>query len=160
MTDNSAQSIKSTPIDDTHAGEEHLLLEIRFLAKPDRLKLIRPVVLAAARMCGFDEQAGHDIVLATDEACQNVIIHGYQGQPDKQITLTAYHLAGGIQIRLRDTAPTADPSTIHPRNLDDIRPGGLGTHFMQAAMDDVVYLPPPGGVGNLLRLTKRLARQP
>ncbi len=158
MTGNSARS--QLPSTDGNAAAEQLLLEIRFFAKPDRLKLIRPVVLAAARMCGFDEQGGQDIVLATDEACQNVIIHGYRGQPDKQITLTAYDIADGIQIRLRDTAPAADPAHIHPRDLDDIRPGGLGTHFMQAAMDDVVYLPAPGGVGNLLRLTKHLPRQP
>ncbi len=143
-----------------HAGpvEENLLLEVRFLAKPDRLKLIRPVVLAAAAMCGFDEQAGHDIVLATDEACQNVIVHGYKGQSDKQIALTVYRSADCIQIQLRDTAPRVDPAHAQPRDLNDIRPGGLGTHFMQAVMDDVTYLPPPGGVGNLLRLTKRLPR--
>ena len=139
--------------------ERQLLLEVRFLSKPDRLKLIRPVVQAAARMCGFDDQSADDIVLATDEACQNVIIHGYQGRADKQIALTAYLSGNYIEIHLRDTAPPVDPATAHPRDLDDVRPGGLGTHFMQAVMDDVTYLPPPGGVGNLLRLTKHLPRQ-
>ena len=157
MTGNTDQAPKTQ-----HNGsppEEHLLLEVRFLAKPDRLKLIRPVILAAAAMCGFDEQSGHDIVLATDEACQNVIVHGYAGRSDKQIALTVYRSVDSIRIQLRDTATRVDPATIQPRNLDEIRPGGLGTHFMQAVMDDITYLPPPGGVGNLLNLTKRLPRQ-
>ncbi|MHA1566409.1 MAG: ATP-binding protein [Alphaproteobacteria bacterium] len=158
MTGAAAQAPK-TP-QHGNPAEEHLLLEVRFLAKPDRLKLIRPVVLAAARMCGFDEQAGQDIVLATDEACQNVIVHGYKGQSDKQIALTVYRSVDRIQIQLRDTAPRVDPATAQPRDLDEIRPGGLGTHFMQAVMDDITYLQPPDGVGNLLRLTKRLPRQP
>jgi anti-sigma regulatory factor (Ser/Thr protein kinase) len=32
-----------------------------------------------------------------------------------------------------------DVSTIAPRKLDDVRPGGLGTHFMGTVFDTVEY---------------------
>ena len=44
-----------------------------------------------------------------------------------------------------------------PRDLDDVRPGGLGTHFMAEVMDRVEFLTPPEGGGNLLRMVKRIA---
>lgn len=46
------------------------------------------------------------------------------------------------------------------RALDDLKPGGLGTHFMHALTDLVQFATPPAGAGNRLLLTKRLARGP
>ncbi len=156
MSGSAERAVMPPPTDP--AIDTDLLLELRFFAKADRLKLIRPAILAAARMSGFDEQLGHDIVLAVDEACQNIIIHGYQGRSDQRIALAAFRLSDGMELQLRDTAPTIDPATIRPRDLDHIRPGGLGTHFIQEVMDDIAFQPAPDGVGNLLSLTKRLPR--
>jgi sigma-B regulation protein RsbU (phosphoserine phosphatase) len=36
-----------------------------------------------------------------------------------------------------------------------VRPGGLGTHFIRAVMDDASFIPLPDGEGNLLELVKR-----
>jgi anti-sigma regulatory factor (Ser/Thr protein kinase) len=38
--------------------------------------------------------------------------------------------------------------------LHDVRPGGLGTHFMRSIMDTVIYDVSPD-MGTLLRMTKR-----
>ena len=59
-------------------------------------------------------------------------------------------------VRLRDFASPADPDSMRPRDLDDIIPGGLGTHFIREIMDSAEFLPPPGGEGNLLQLTKKI----
>lgn len=40
------------------------------------------------------------------------------------------------------------------RDLDEIRPGGLGVHFIRESMDEVHYLPTPDNRGNLLSLKK------
>ena len=45
-------------------------------------------------------------------------------------------------------------SSIKPRDLSDVRPGGLGVHFIREIMDQVVY--DPGGECTELRMTKRL----
>ena len=57
-------------------------------------------------------------------------------------------------MRIRDFAPKIDPAKIGPRSLEDVRPGGLGTHFIRAVMDDATFIPLPDGEGNLLELVK------
>ena len=58
---------------------------------------------------------------------------------------------------LRDFAPHVPPDCMQPRDLDEVRPGGLGTHFILQVMDEVGFVePPPEGGGNLLRMVKKL----
>ena len=136
------------------------LLELRFPARADRLKLVRGGVRAAARMCGFNDATAQSIVLAVDEACQNVIVHGYKGRADGEIVLGIFRRRDGILLRLRDFAPPVDPATIKPRALDDIRPGKLGSHFMYEIMDSVEFRPSPDGTGNLLEMIRRMDSSP
>ena len=130
------------------------LIEARFAACVDRLKLIRGSVHAAARMCGFGEKIAQNIVLAVDEACQNIIVHGYEGRGDGDIVLGLFRDADGLLVHVRDFAPPVDPSQIKPRDLTDLRPGKLGSHFMHEIMDSVTFHPANGG-GNLLEMRKR-----
>ncbi len=134
---------------------EHLL-ELRFPAQADRLKLVRGSIRAAARMCGFNDTAAQDIVLAVDEACQNIIVHGYKGREDGEILLSLARKRDGIQVVLLDSAPLVDPATIVPRALTDIKPGRLGSYFIREIMDTADYRPRPDGAGNLLEMFKRL----
>jgi len=60
-------------------------------------------------------------------------------------------------VLIQDFADTIDVTKIKPRDLNDVRPGGLGTHFISEVMDEVAFLTPPEGVGNLLKLVKRIA---
>ena len=59
-------------------------------------------------------------------------------------------------VLIRDFAIAVDQERIKPRELDDVRPGGLGVHFIREVMDTMDYLPPPDGQGNLLRLKKTI----
>ncbi|MFQ5773855.1 MAG: ATP-binding protein [Kiloniellaceae bacterium] len=131
-----------------------VLIELRFPGRADRLKLVRGSVRAAARMCGFGDRTAQDIVLAVDEACQNVIVHGYRGREGGEIVLNLFRRADGLFVRLRDFAPPIDPARVRPRALSDVRPGKLGSHFMQEIMDSVEFRPVPEG-GNLLEMLKR-----
>ena len=56
-------------------------------------------------MCGFDDTAAQNIVLAVDEACQNIIVHGYKGREDGEILLSLARKHDGIQVCLVDSAP-------------------------------------------------------
>ncbi|MCW8836646.1 MAG: ATP-binding protein [Rhodospirillales bacterium] len=143
------------------AGGEELrlgehLLEMRFDARPDILKTIRDRVREAAGKCGFGSNDAHDLVIAVDEACQNIIRHAYKGRGGDAV-LEILRDDDSIIVLLHDFADPVDLGKIKPRSLDDVRPGGLGTHFIRAVMDEVDYLEPPAGVrGNLLRLAKHL----
>ncbi len=149
-------STLSAPVEDSL----ETLLELRFPARADRLKLVRGGVRAAARMCGFNDATAQSIVLAVDEACQNVIVHGYKGRVDGEIVLGVFRRRDGILVRLRDFAPPLDPAAIKPRALDDIRPGKLGAHFIHEIMDSVEFRPSPDGTGNLLEMIRRMDSSP
>ena len=134
---------------------EERLIDLRFPARADRMALVRPAVRGAARMCGFDPAATQDIVLAVAEACQNIILHAYGNSGTGEIVLGLVRYPDGIIVRLIDFAPPVDPATVKPRDLDDVRPGGLGTHFVAEVMDTAEFLPAPDGIGNVLQMTKK-----
>ncbi len=132
------------------------LIDFKFPAQPGWMKLLRACVREACIKVGCNDQLTTDMVLAVDEACQNVIRHAYGGSSDEEIELTVRQRPGRLVFRLRDFAPTLAPGLIKPRDLEDIRPGGLGTHLIQEVMDEVQYLRPQQGEGNLLRLVKNI----
>lgn len=130
------------------------LVGFTLIADPSRLKILRPALMASATACGFSAEEAHDLVLAATEAVENIMVHAYAGRRDGEITLAMHRLQDGMMLRIRDFAPKVDTGSIRPRSLDDVRPGGLGTHFIQAVMDDATFIPLPDGEGNLLELVK------
>lgn len=132
------------------------ILEMRFPAQAKELRHVRAAVKEKSLACGADQQMARDIVTAVDEACQNVIRHAYKGEDVGDIKLTLSTEDGALTISLVDWAPPTDPSKVRPRDLDDVRPGGLGTHLIRELMDSVEFLEPPPGCGNLLRMVKQI----
>lgn len=126
-----------------------------FPARPDRLCDIRRAVSDTARALGCPDDVAADVVLAVDEACQNIIRHAYSGR-DGDIVVQMGRDDHALMVRLIDFAPPVDIARIAPRPLDEVRPGGLGTHFIRSVMDEVEFLPPPQGAGNLLQMIKRI----
>lgn len=135
-------------------GEE-ILFKLIFPSRADRLKLVRSTVQRTAELCGFAPYQALDVVIAVDEACQNIIRHAYGGKPDGKIELKILRGNEKMILLLRDFAETIDVSMVKPRELDDLRPGGLGTHFIREIMDEVEFLPPPPEGGNLLKMVKK-----
>lgn len=132
------------------------IFQLRVTAKANRLRLIRNAVRETAVFCGFSERDTGDIVLAVDEACQNVIRHAYGHEGEGDISIEFRHRPDAMILLIRDFADPVDISKIKPRDLDDLRPGGLGTHLIGEVMDEVDFLPPPIDGGNLLRLVKKI----
>jgi sigma-B regulation protein RsbU (phosphoserine phosphatase) len=151
------QSGDRARMDAPQPADGELLVEVAIAAQPNRLRLLRQVVSEAATTCGFDRDHAAEIVLAVDEACQNIIRHGYQGEPGGRIVLRLHRCSDRLVVLLRDFAEPVDVRKVCPRALDDIRCGGLGTHLMRTIMDEVAFEPPPEGRGNVLRLVKRIA---
>jgi sigma-B regulation protein RsbU (phosphoserine phosphatase) len=131
------------------------LFAAHFEVTPACLCDLRHNVAAAVRTIGCDEEMVADVVSAVDEACQNIIRHGYGGKGEVALEIRCKG-SRQLEVQLIDFAPAVDVAKIKPRRLDDVRPGGLGTHFMLAAMDEVLFLPPPMGAGNYLKMTKAI----
>lgn len=133
-----------------------LLLHQTFPAEATQLKVIRHLVSDIAGKAGMAAEAAQELVLAVDEACQNIIRHGYKGRDDGRIDLTMRRASGRLTVELVDFAPPVKQDECKGRPLDELRPGGLGTYFMSALTDSMKYLRPPRGAGNRLALVKRL----
>ena len=132
------------------------VLQLRFPARAAELKRVRDAVREGLEGCGCSAKSTADIVLATDEACQNIIRHAYRGESDNVIEIEVEHRGDRLVFSLTDHAPAIDPSRVKPRDLKDIRPGGLGTYFIRRVMDEVEFLKPPSGRGNLLKMVRRI----
>ena len=128
--------------------QRHLLHQ-HFAAKSDQLRLVREWVRDTAMANGMSEERAGRVVIGVNEACMNIITHAYQDMPG-DIELDILQENAQLIFRLTDFARTVDCSTIKPRNLDDIRPGGLGVHFIHEVMDEVSYLPGANGGGNIV----------
>jgi sigma-B regulation protein RsbU (phosphoserine phosphatase) len=134
-----------------------LFLDRRFSAKSAELRSIRKSVRRSAEDGGICGQALEDVVLAVDEACQNIIRHAYGSESDGEIEIRIERASDELRIWLRDFAPSVDPECLeNDRSLDEVRPGGLGTVFIRNLMDEAEFVPQPDGAGNLLRMMKRV----
>ena len=115
------------------------LVTLTVLSHPKYLYVIRSALYPLVIEAGFSKKEARKIILAVDEACSNIIKHAYEGDHTKTITVTVSDDAERFIVRLRDYGRKVDAATIVPRKLDDIRPGGLGTHLMGSAFDIVTY---------------------
>ncbi len=136
-----------------------LLLRQSFPAEATQLKVIRHLVADIAGKAGMAAETAQELVLAVDEACQNIIRHGYRDHVGGRIDLSMRRIAGRLTVELVDFAPPVKQDECKGRSLEDLRPGGLGIYFMSALTDSMKYLRPPRGAGNRLALSKRLARK-
>jgi sigma-B regulation protein RsbU (phosphoserine phosphatase) len=125
-------------------------------ARISQLRIVRRLVEAAARQAGAAPDWSRDFALAVDEACQNIIRHGYGGESDGRIELRLRRRRSALEVELVDFAPPVAEDKCQGRKLEDLRPGGLGVHFMHALTDSVRFLRPPSGAGNRLVLSKKL----
>ncbi len=122
---------------------------------PKYLFVIRSAVYPIVVDAGFSKKEARKIVLAVDEACSNIIKYAYEGDHFKLITLNVFVEKTKLVIQLKDSGKKPDVSKIIPRKLDDIKPGGLGTHFMAEVFDNVEYNT-SDDAGTVLTLEKRI----
>lgn len=140
-----------------------LLLRLHLQSNPEALCVVRATVERAAEVLHFREHESRAIVRSVDEALANVIRHAYQGKRGMPIEVSCHRLwkkkdarvPAGIEIVLADAGVPPNPRVLKSRPLGEIRPGGLGLHFIKASMD-VVEFSRRGG-RNFLRLVKYLA---
>lgn len=114
-------------------------IEMKVPSDPKILKVVRCGINHLCDMCGFSKDARNAIILAVDEAASNIIKHTYGGETDKPIVIRCQLLEDRLEIVLRDFGQKLDLDKIKPRELEDIRPGGLGVHLIKSTMDVVIY---------------------
>ncbi len=130
-------------------------IELTIPAKPKYLRIIRMTIRYLCKTLNLNSGETNLIILAVDEACSNIIKHAYKGPTEKPIQISCTIYEDRIEFILKDDGERANLDEIKSRQLDDIRPGGLGVHLIKTVMDVVTYTANPDS-GNVLKMTKFL----
>lgn len=127
-------------------------------ADPKYLCLIRDVTARLGVSAGLEEPGINTLKLAIDEACTNIIKHTYKGDTGKKIHIQYRITEEAFEAVIEDSGKKVNPELLQGRDLDDVRPGGLGIHFIKRAFDVVAYDDKKKN-GNRLRLIKYLKEE-
>ena len=133
-----------------------------FQSKCEALKDVREQINHICEQQRASSKIKNEIILAVNEACMNIIQHGYNNEPDHEFTmvisLSEHEISREKEliIQLNDQAKKVDPLEIKSRDLDDVKPGGIGVHMIHELMDSAEYVDHEGQLGNILELRKKL----
>jgi len=115
----------------------------------DQIRAVCEFVAAGAKAAQFDEDEIFHIELACDEACTNIIEHAYGSEDEGPIMVKWEISTDRFIITFTDKGNAFDPDTVplppSPQaitdldELDTLKVGGLGLHFMKKLMDDVSF---------------------
>jgi len=109
--------------------------EHTFSSNTSAIGPLRHWIEERARAMKFSEKQIGRIALSVTEAVANIIKHTYKMEGDQKIQVGIGINGSELQIHLRDWGAKQDPSLFVSRPLDEIRPGGLGIHYMKETMD-------------------------
>ena len=122
------------------------------------LAIFRDFIEKACRPVSVPDDLVFQLKLAVDEACANVIEHGYKGMDPGSIILALKFEADRIVVTITDFGHPFEPSE-PPRpdltaGLEDRPTGGLGLYFIYQTMDEIDYQ--SDELGNRLIFVKQL----
>jgi anti-sigma regulatory factor (Ser/Thr protein kinase) len=124
-------------MDKINMASENIKLSIP--SHPKYLQLVRGAMEKATRIIGFSEDGSGHIILAVDEACSNIIKHSYMNDPKGKIDISIEIHGKELKIHITDYGKQCDIRQMQSRDIEDIRPGGLGIYIINQVMDSVEY---------------------
>ncbi len=91
----------------------------------------------------IDDRICYDLKLAVDEACTNIITHGYAGMNPGSIILSLEMAPNKVVVTITDFGHPFEPGeTSAPdvaAGLEDLPMGGFGLFFIYQTMDEINY---------------------
>ena len=129
-----------------------------FLVKTSSLKDVRTFCREVFEKLEIDQNLKDELVLAIAEAAQNIVKHAYKNAPDTEDKMVVQISCkdNKLQIGFYDMGQPVDPGKVKHREIDNVKPGGLGTFFIQQIMDAVEFKDGKKPWINHLVLTKQL----
>ena len=111
-----------------------------FLVNSASLKEVRSFSREVFEKANIDQDLKDELVLAIAEAAQNIVKHAYQNQETKErMEIKISLIDGELEIGFYDKGRPVDQAKVRHRSIDDVKPGGLGTFFIQQIMDAVEF---------------------
>jgi serine/threonine-protein kinase RsbW len=110
----------------------------------DYVDLVRLCLYGIASKMGFSSEAIDDMKVAATEACNNAVLHANPQGTDSKIDIVFVLDETSLVIRIKDngqsfnyTETITQESSLHNKEISELRTGGLGLFLMQALMDKV-----------------------
>jgi serine/threonine-protein kinase RsbW len=123
---------------------------------------IRNFVVKFAKGFGFDDKVSHNIALAVDEACSNLIKYAFNLDSTKDIQVSIDSSdKNQLVVKIEDDALPFNPLDMTSPDMEQyfksFKKGGLGIHIMKLVMDEIDYIPKSlTNPNNTLLLKKQL----
>ena len=129
-----------------------------FVVSSASLKDVRSFSREVFEKVNIEQDLKDELVLAIAEAAQNIVKHAYKDNPSSNdiMVVEVSCVDNKLKIAFYDRGTPVDPEKVKHRELDNIRPGGLGTFFIQEIMDAVEFKDGKKPWINHLVLTKQL----
>ena len=129
-----------------------------FSVRSSSLKDVRTFSREVFEKLELNQELKDELVLAIAEAAQNIVKHAYKDFPetDDRMVVQISCNNNTLEIAFFDKGKPVEKEKIKHRAIDDIKPGGLGTFFIQEIMDSIVFKEGNKPWINNLVLTKKL----
>jgi len=130
--------------------------QITRAAELESLQIFRDFITECCAQFDIPHDTVLDLKLAVDEACTNIITHGYKGMDPGSIILSFRIEPDRILVQITDFGhcfePVAGSKPDVEAALDDREMGGLGLYLIYQTMDNIDYV--SSEEGNTLTFTK------
>ena len=146
-------------MNETNKSENKLSEKREFIVNSASLKDVRSFSREVFEKIKINQDLKDELVLAIAEAAQNIVKHAYKDietNNDKMEIKISLGANNELEIGFFDKGKPVDGAKVRHRNIDDVKPGGLGTFFIQQIMDAVVFREGEKPWINHLILTKKL----
>ncbi len=146
-------------MNETNKSENKISEKREFIVNSASLKEVRSFSREVFEKIKIDQDLKDELVLAIAEAAQNIVKHAYKDietNNDKMEIKISLGKNDELEIGFFDKGKPVDGAKVRHRNIDDVKPGGLGTFFIQQIMDAVVFREGEKPWINHLILTKQL----
>ena len=129
-----------------------------FLVNSSSLKDVRNFCREVFEKLHIQEDLKDELVLAIAEAAQNIVKHAFKNAANANELMVVQISCENnkLQIAFYDRGTPVDPKKVKHREIDNVKPGGLGTFFIQEIMDAVEFKDGNKPWINHLVLTKQL----
>ena len=129
-----------------------------FPGRFDMLEEIGVLIVQTAKDAGFNSNDCYAMQLAVDEACTNIIEHGYGGEDKGKIECSCDMINDKFTIVLRDWGRSFSPENVPDPNfnvpLEELQSRGAGLFLIYKIMDEVHFeFETPNG--NTLTMVKK-----
>lgn len=130
--------------------------QITRAAELESLQIFRDFISECCARYDIPSDIVLDLKLAVDEACTNIITHGYRGMDPGSIILSFRIQPDRILVQITDFGqcfePVAGPKPDVEAALEDQELSGLGLYLIYQTMDNIDYTSSEDG--NTLTFTK------